>query len=497
MKKLYLVALLAIVFMVVAGSAHAQTEVVRFGDNPFCKQSIQDAAAFRQMVEVRKADLAEGFVKAGYSDLYGIFMASIDDVDIQEHTMQPGDKAYWMLFGTQAKVYVAEDMVYTGKEPVPALKFNVEHDRKLYTFVVPKVCGNISLVGIEDIPNIAPVCDIIELPGKIKLGNVLVVNAAGSYDEDGKIVKVDYVLTGPGGNVVEKKSIDSIYTNVEFVIPDVGEYTVQAFVTDNDGAMSSNGCERKTMGYVAEVDPCATNQGPIVRLNVDEKTVFPGESITVDATGCNDPDGEIKSVTLWLMDSDGNVVETKTLNARPYTADFVVPGSGDYQVKAEARDDCNASATGLLMGIKGLSRVGMLVDLGYARQFDPATYLLGRVGFQYKFNRNVSFIGLVGGFAKVHDDEGESAIVVDGVINFSNAAGLWAGIGAGAWITDGDDDVEHENSQADFILNFGKTIWGDIFESNGSIFFEMRSGFDEFDNIDLYGRFAIGLRIFF
>jgi hypothetical protein len=70
-------------------------------------------------------------------------------------------------------------------------------------------------------------------------------------------------------------------------------------------------------------------------------------------------------------------------------------------------------------------------------------------------------------------------------------------LGLGAWITDGDDDLPTENSQVDLVAGVGARVYGEPEDFNASLFVELRSAFDELDEMDEYGRFGAGVRFRF
>lgn len=69
-------------------------------------------------------------------------------------------------------------------------------------------------------------------------------------------------------------------------------------------ALSLAGCAGMDLG--SDEDP---SKGPVAELETSDSEAFSGEPITFDATGSNDPNGEIVT---WLFDfGDGNVIEVK------------------------------------------------------------------------------------------------------------------------------------------------------------------------------------------
>ncbi len=137
-----------------------------------------------------------------------------------------------------------------------------------------------------------------------------------------------------------------------------------------------------------------------------------------------------------------------------------------------------------------------VADIAFMYQFDPASYLQARVGMEHRFNENFSILGLVGAAPKLHGYDGSSAIVADVLANYRWDA-FFVSLGLGAWLTNGDSDLKAENSQLDVIADLGYRVWGEDNGKNAELFLEVRSGVEELDEIDMYGRFGAGVRFRF
>ncbi|MCI5131956.1 MAG: hypothetical protein D3904_10615 [Candidatus Electrothrix sp. EH2] len=146
-----------------------------------------------------------------------------------------------------------------------------------------------------------------------------------------------------------------------------------------------------------------------------------------------------------------------------------------------------------------------VADMGYLRLSDPADYGFGRIGAEYVLNQRLSFLGMIGGAAKSDGSDGEDAWLVDLMLQYNvlflRVGDAWnpifMGFGFGAWMSDGDDDIESEDSEVDIIAQVGTQIFGYSDGLNTSVFLEARSGIDEISDLSQYGRFGIGLRFRF
>ncbi len=146
-----------------------------------------------------------------------------------------------------------------------------------------------------------------------------------------------------------------------------------------------------------------------------------------------------------------------------------------------------------------------VADAGYLRLSDPADFGFGRIGVEYAFNQRLSFLGMIGGATKVDGNDGDDAWLVDFMLQynmfFMRMGDAWnpvfVGFGLGGWMSDGDDDIDSEDSDIDIIAQVGAQLFGHPDRFNTSIFFEARSGIDETDKLSEYGRFGAGLRFRF
>ncbi len=141
-------------------------------------------------------------------------------------------------------------------------------------------------------------------------------------------------------------------------------------------------------------------------------------------------------------------------------------------------------------------RFPFLADVGYLQMLDPAHHLLLRVGMEFPLADNFSVIGMIGGAPKLSGEDGTSAFIADVFANYT-VSRFYVSLGVGAWLTDGDDDIKSEDSRFDLIVNVGTRIFGEPDSFNTSVFLEARSGIDELDEFDLYGRLGAGLRFRF
>ncbi len=274
MKKKLLLLLSLCLVMAWASSAFAAVTLKRMGDHPFCRPPLASEADLRALVESKSADLQAGFVKAGSADLYPEFVAQFPTATIETISVAPGTHIEWMLFRRKGTgpVTAVKDVTWGGEEAFDAYSFHIDKDGQRYQFIIPTVCGNMSLLSVGPVPEVAnqePVCNMTLSGAELKCGEVVTVDATGSSDADGTIAEVIFRLLDASNQVVAEKVDKEAPFVQEFTIPcDSPQYTVKVVVVDSKGAQSSPAdctqtvtvAERKggpvvDVGYAHQFDP--------------------------------------------------------------------------------------------------------------------------------------------------------------------------------------------------------------------------------------------------
>ena len=80
----------------------------------------------KRLVDRYAEDIKYGFDLAGAGDLYLPFMDQLKSASFEEKSLPVGDKLRWMLFRSQGKVKVAQDIEWAGKAPLEVFAFNVK-----------------------------------------------------------------------------------------------------------------------------------------------------------------------------------------------------------------------------------------------------------------------------------------------------------------------------------------------------------------------------------
>lgn len=395
MKKKLLLLMGVCLVMTFASSAFAAVTLKRLGNHPFHLPPMTTEAELRTMVEKNSEALQTGFTKAGNPELYTDFAAQFPNAKIESVQIAPGQRFEWMLFRKNGKnpVMAVKDITWGGDAAFDAFRFYIDKDQQRYEFIVPALCGNLSLMAVEALPvaataeNQSPVCNMTLSNSEISCGQVITVDASGSTDSDGTIAEVVFQLLDASNTVVTEKIDKEAPFIQEFTIPcESSSYTVKAVVIDNNGAQSSPA-------------------------------------------------------------------------------------------------DCTQTVT--VAKLRG----GPVVDVGLAHQFDPASYVFARAGYEYPLTEKLTVMGLIGGFARFDGDDGDdAAFTADALLTYYFNDKLFMGGGVGLWAG--------EESDADLIVNMGYLVYEKPGAFKTSIFVEGRCQADELISSNA-SRLGAGLRFQF
>lgn len=235
----------------------AAEEVTRLGQHPFYKDKDIQPEDLKVIAVDKAGDVKMGFEEAGNGELVFAFLEQIQKADIEITELKPGDTLEWMFFKEGRKVKVKKDVIFAGKKAVPAYTFIIFRDGKTYEFIVPKICGNISLKNTKEIP--APVCTLNVTPTEVEAGKPVTIDMCASEN----VLKSTVEVFDAAGAVVKTIALTADNCSAELIMDQPGEYTVKG-VGEGDYAMTTtNPCEMtlKVTEVVVPVPVVATREG--------------------------------------------------------------------------------------------------------------------------------------------------------------------------------------------------------------------------------------------
>lgn len=155
------------------------------------------------------------------------------------------------------------------------------------------------------------------------------------------------------------------------------------------------------------------------------------------------------------------------------------PAPAAAPTKPAAADDAHLGKKGRIVG-----------DTGLYRQPDPATFAFFRVGYMHQINDKMGVTGLVGFAPLLEGCEDNPAKLADVLFTYDLAPSFFLGAGVGIWHTS-------FKTRTDLLLEAGHYLTKDLKGPNFALFFEVRSAFDQMDEIEDFGRFGLGFRIYY
>ena len=173
-----------------------------------------------------------------------------------------------------------------------------------------------SVTATKTVLNRSPVASFSESAQTVYTGENVTFNAAQSYDPDGTIVEYFWDF-GDGTNATE--------IAVQHSYVDDGNYTVTLTVTDDDQVSTSTSSIKTVV-----------NRPPVASFTESAATVYTGVTISFDASGSYDPDGNV--IEYFWDFGDGT-------NGAGVTMGHSYADDGNYTVTLTITDNDGATST--------------------------------------------------------------------------------------------------------------------------------------------------------
>lgn len=445
------------------------------------KGEVPTSEVMKILLEKYAGDIKYGFDLAGYGDVYLLFIEQIRSGAFIEKSMAVGDKFMWMLFRSQGKIKVVEDLEWAGTAPLPVFSFVVSKNYKNYEFVMPKPCGNISLVGIEEVIPDA-VCSITVNPVKANINDSITVDMSGSQHAASMSVEV----YNSAGSKVDSKTLtpDSPRWQTRFGEP--GEYVFKAKAVNIEGKPSTNPCEAKT--YINFPPVCA------IWTSCLPCEDYVGKPITFDASNSTDQDGEVVKADFEITDSMGSVIDTLTDTDKPFTWEKIFDEPGTYTVTAVVTDDFGAMSTPCKIDIEVTQKnCFFFVETGplWARG-SHGPYWAAGLGLDCWIVPDVlDFIISGGGALALKGEPWKSFFMAKALLNVHfGPAFIGAGVGFTTKVR------EERGADFDLVGNVGFEVFNN-FTNKGAVFFEGRGPLGEGKSFSKHHKLMLGFRFYF
>jgi hypothetical protein len=482
MKSKKVAVFLIFLLLLFALSTLAETKkLTKIGEYTFAriKGKIPTQEVMKMLVDRYAGDIKYGFDQAGYGNLYLPFLDQLKSATFEEKSLPVGDKLMWMLFRSQGKVKVVQDIEWAGKAPLEIFAFNVKKDYKNYEFVMPRPCGNISLRSITSLEKPPAICAISATPAKVNLKDPVTVDVSGC--QSAKSMEVD--VLGPDGAKITTHGFtpDSPKWQTSFDKP--GNYTFKAKAINEDGKPSTNPCEAKV--YVNAPPTCQLKTSCLPCKN------FVGKPVTMDASGSTDPDGKVVKADFAIADQAGNPVDKAIDDTPPLIWEYIFKKPGSYAVTVVVTDDFGAISEPCRVILDVTQKRGYFSIEGgplFAKG-SHGPYVFVKLDYHYWITPDkVDFSIAAGPAIALKDKPWKSFFLADALINY-HAGAFFIGGGPGF------STASREGKDA--VFEIVGDVGVDIFKAEknrGALVFEFRWGVAE--KISENHKFIFGFKVF-
>jgi hypothetical protein len=442
------------------------------------------------------------------------------DGTIVECDFQSGSTMEWMAYKPRVKGKPTPSLIrklrWGGKRPFKAYLFRVSTEDNIYTFMLPKPCGNLTLVSTQEIvkPPVQVSIDRSCTPdGKL----TATVRATGDLAKVGRVrVSINGASAGELTGLSWTMTADR-----------PGAYTFEA--TDK------NGKAYPVARTSVTVDPCPPPPPPQVvaptcRVNVTALPVKGGYELTIDATGSATGTTEVApTVAVEVTGPTGAMVGQKLTLDNSLIGKVTVPRKplGAYRVRAtvttprpvvsgNSRYEGESTCEGSVTPVPPPSTASFFVDglFGKERRERPVSELDSvpaglpadatfgqcspmagvKVGVAKRWANDWEVAGDVGvGLMFVDTDEKvrKNPLFIDVEANKYLSNGMFLGTGISFW-----DLTRSETFTPAWLVHFGVPLNKD---AKVPVFFigEGRLFFDNIDQADSNYSFWAGVRVHF
>lgn len=440
------------------------TKLKRVGQYPFVRirGEVPTQEVMKRLMDRYAKDIKYGFDLAGAGDLYLPFMAQLKSETFEEKSLPVGDQLMWMLFRSQGKVKVTQDVEWAGNAPLEVFVFTVKEDNKAYEFVMPRPCGNIALRSITalEVSVPPPVCTLVVSPAKVNLKDPVTIDMSGSQYTTS--MEVDVI--GPDDLKIMTHSFTLAAATKQTSFDQPGVYVFKGRVMNEKGIVSTNVCEAKVIVNAPPTCALTTSCQPCKNMV--------GRPITIDASGSSDPEGQVVKADFDITDAAGNPVDNFMDGDVPFVWDKIFDQPGTYTITVVVTDDFGTVSEPCRVALDvAQKRLFFLIEGGPGVLRGTYTAMLwARGGLLYKIVPDtLDFILSLGGGIPMRGEPWTSFVMGNALLNVhAGPAFVAGGLGFST------KEQETRKGGIDLVGEVGV----DLFTMNssvGSIFFELRA----------------------
>src|SRR6185295_15119156 len=110
-------------------------------------QPLRTTDDLRAMVQANRSAIRSVMVMAGYGDVSAQLTDGFSVSAVTDTTITPGTRFLFMALKRGGAPAVLRNVRWAGRDSFDAFQFSITAGGYVYSFIVPKVCGNFSLVS--------------------------------------------------------------------------------------------------------------------------------------------------------------------------------------------------------------------------------------------------------------------------------------------------------------------------------------------------------------
>jgi opacity protein-like surface antigen len=122
-------------------------QVTKLGGTTRFSQPLRTVDDLHTMVIANRSAIRSVMVMAGYGDVSAQLADGFSVSEVTDTTITPGSRFLFMALKRGGAPAVLRNVRWSGRDSFDAFQFRVTAGGYVYTFIVPKVCGNFSLVS--------------------------------------------------------------------------------------------------------------------------------------------------------------------------------------------------------------------------------------------------------------------------------------------------------------------------------------------------------------
>jgi len=437
---------------------------------------------------------------------------------------QPGETLEWMAYKPRVKGKPTPSLIHkfrwAGRKPFQAWLFRVTTGDRIDTFVLPKPCGNLSLMKTEQVRK-TPVT--VTADRNCTPEGRLTVNFRASSEDLNKVGRIRVSLNGT--QVGEMTSPSWSYSSDR-----PGTYTFEA--TDKDGKPYPVGTSSLLVEACPVPKPQITSVKPNCEVSATATKVSGGYEIAIDATRSAIAGSNVAPrVSVEIYDPAGAMVGQRLTLDNSLMGRLTVKKRGAYRVRAvvtmpeaatvgtnryEGETTCETSVQvgppeGEVAGIRFFAdgtfgkerRVrplddgdGGVVTPGTALEYGQCSPLVGlKFGVLKPLRNGWEVGGALGAALNVTTDDNktnEHALFIDAEVNKHFDNRMFLGTGLSLW-----DLTRSDTFTPAWLVHFGVPLNQDGAKVPVYFIGEGRLFFDNIDDVDNNYQFWGGIRLVF